>query len=190
MELREQILLKKYDATLRAAEDCRKREVALFNYSIVIYGATIAFVLTQLSNNKIASGFISIGLAIVVGIIGLYIAKLNIVERKHLEMEKQVYIDNNISLKDYKDWPLPGLNKFLIWLLYTLLVVFAFILSLCIFINIKDLITNYDHYFKGGLVGTGVTAIICYILYFGDVTFFAVNKKYNDNTFNNSQNIY
>lgn len=136
MELKNEILLRKYDAALKVAEDCRKREVSLINYSMIIYGAVFGFVATNAHRiESIVQFFAMVFLCLLMGIIGLYIAKVNIVELKHFEMEKKVYKDNNIGLDDYNNWPHPGLNKFLLMLTYLILILFALLYSFYILPN-------------------------------------------------------
>ena len=169
MEIRDEILLRKYDAALKAAEDCRKREVSLINYSILIYGAIILFAANQ--PDRMVKLFAVLLLCVLMGIIGLYIGKLNVVELKHLEMEKGFYGQNGIPLDDYKNWPFPGLNKRLIWLTYLLLIFCGFVYSLYIIFGseLKNLAGQYLFCWKTIYVVVFLMCFVCYGYYFNKI---------------------
>jgi len=132
MGVQETIYIKKYEAALKAAEDCRKREVSMINYSMIIYGASMWGISYSNVFPREIRILALIFLALLMGAIGLYIAKLNIVELKHFEMEKKVYEEQEIRANDYSNWPYPGLNKNIICFIYLLTILFSLICSLFI----------------------------------------------------------
>ncbi|MFA5104503.1 MAG: hypothetical protein WC527_04940 [Candidatus Margulisiibacteriota bacterium] len=109
--------LERYKTTIKVTENCRSREFSMLNFTIAIFGTSIWFLYQIKSDLFRFLG--SFCLCIVISSIGIYIAKLNAVEQIHHFIEKNIYMRTQLTEYDgiqYQHWK--GLNKWVLMLIF------------------------------------------------------------------------
>jgi len=128
LNLKEELELERHRAALRVAQDCRNRENLMMQFSLVIFGGVIWAAL-NLPEKLLFREFIGFSflwfLAYLMILIGLFVSKLNAVEQLHYRIEKLIYIQNDVFI--YKSGGAKDFNKIILLLVYSLLIIVAFI---------------------------------------------------------------
>ncbi|NQU18268.1 MAG: hypothetical protein HQ564_09430 [Candidatus Saganbacteria bacterium] len=127
MDFKETLEIERYKAALKAAEDCRKRELTMMNFSIIVFGAVFAFAV-RLTGRPALSFFSLMFLWIFLSLIGIYIAKLNSLEQYHFRLEKDFYGVYGINKRQYKHTS--HLNKIILFVVYLLVIFIPFACSI------------------------------------------------------------
>ncbi|MFC1767804.1 hypothetical protein ACFLZ2_04580 [Candidatus Margulisiibacteriota bacterium] len=125
MDLKDELNIERYRAELKERDHCRTSERTMLNFSLIIFGAIIWFIFTQLDGDLYKFSA-SLFLAIIIGLIGLFIARLNEIEQVYVQSLNIFYEEQ--GLKQYSYAIRRGFNRWITLITFLLLVLVALIL--------------------------------------------------------------
>lgn len=181
MDFKKELWMKRYEVTIKITESCRAREFFMINASMIIYGASVAFIYPII--NSYFKCFSVLFTAVIVALVGLYISKLNAVEQMHHLIEKNIYIRAGITTYDgiqYKHKK--GFNKNVLTSIYVFMLFSLLAWALSILYKLKLPVC--------GLILCGIIGLIMllwYCFYFQSIMF--LSEKVEDEIVGVDKNI-
>jgi hypothetical protein len=147
MEFVEQLFFKRLESYQQEIDYARRTETLMINVSMAVFGAIVYFIFAQLASLPILQFLASIFLAVIIGYIGLYVARCNEIEQANALYIKKLCKDQsfpNYEFKIYGYEKRSGYGREMTFNVYFLLVLSSLIISFYTFMHLLLHILNIN----------------------------------------------